>query len=141
MSAFEGMLNGNGQQFDIALDLGGRRFMPAGFSCASISTTSQTTSSAPSEARLALSADENIDGQDLYIQLKEGEVSAYYSSDFALTADIGTFGDIIDKFSAWADSLNGQSQRSLRWPGTARKTYLNNCLRALRWKRLSREQK
>ena len=130
MSAFEGMLNGNGQQFDIALDLGGRRYAGRLFLCIDLNNLANDVLGSV-EARLALSADENIDGQDLYIQLKEGEVSAYYSSDFALTADIGTFGDIIDKFSAWADSLNGQSAGVVAMAGDGTENILEQLLAGL----------
>ena len=130
MSAFEGMLNGNGQQFDIALDLGGRRYAGRLFLCIDLNNLANDILGSV-EARLALSADENIDGQDLYIQLKEGEVSAYYSSDFALTADIGTFGDIIDKFSAWADSLNGQSAGVVAMAGDGTENILEQLLAGL----------
>ena len=72
MSAFEGMLNGNGQQFDIALDLGGRRYAGRLFLCIDLNNLANDILGSV-EARLALSADENIDGQDLYIQLKEAK--------------------------------------------------------------------
>lgn len=102
--AFANVINGNGQQFDATLSLGGTVYNGRLFLSVDMNALGSDVLGAI-EARLSLSADSTFDGQDIYIQLKDGVVEGYYSKDFAVTADVGAFGEIIDKFSEWAQGL------------------------------------
>ena len=104
LGAFGGVIGGTGDQFDATLVLNDKTYYGKIFLSVDISSIGDDILGAI-EARIALSSDESIDGQDLYIELADGNINAYYSTDFALTADVNAFGDIIEKFSAWADSL------------------------------------
>ena len=104
LGAFGGVIGGTGDQFDATLVLNDKTYYGKIFLSVDISSIGDDILGAI-EARIALSSDESVDGQDLYIELADGNINAYYSTDFALTADVNAFGDIIEKFSAWADSL------------------------------------
>ena len=111
MNAFAGVLSEDGQQFEATLTTGGKTYYGRIFLSVDMAGISSDILGSI-EARIAISADETLDAQDLYIQLKDGVVEGYYSTDFALSADIGSFGGIIEKFQTWADSLSNRENEN-----------------------------
>ena len=104
--AFANVLNGQGQQFDATLTLGNTPYYGRVYLNVDMGGISSGDILGAIEARIQLSADQSFDSQDLYIELSDGKVSGYYSTGFALTADINSFGDIIDKFETWISTLD-----------------------------------
>ena len=104
--AFANVLNGQGQQFDATLTLGNTPYYGRVYLNVDMGGISSGDILGAIEARIQLSADRSFDSQDLYIELSDGKVSGYYSTGFALTADINSFGDIIDKFETWISTLD-----------------------------------
>ena len=135
--AFAGVLNGEGQQFDATLSLGGKTYYGRIFLKLDMAGLSSDVLGAI-EARVALSSDEVFDAQDIYLQLKDGKVEGYYSKDFAVTADVNSFGEIVDKFSAWADGLkanfggNGSAQTKEAEGGSSLEDVLNDLIGSLK---------
>ena len=104
--AFANVLNGQGQQFDATLTLGNTPYYGRVYLNVDMGGISSGDILGAIEARIQLSADQSFDSQDLYIEISDGKVSGYYSTGFALTADINSFGDIIDKFETWISTLD-----------------------------------
>ena len=135
--AFAGVLNGEGQQFDATLSLGGKTYYGRIFLKLDMAGLSSDFLGAI-EARVALSSDEVFDAQDIYLQLKDGKVEGYYSKNFAVTADVNSFGEIVDKFSAWADGLkanfggNGSAQTKEAEGGSSLEDVLNDLIGSLK---------
>ena len=135
--AFAGVLNGEGQQFDATLSLGGKTYYGRIFLKLDMAGLSSDVLGAI-EARVALSSDEVFDAQDIYLQLKDGKVEGYYSKNFAVTADVNSFGEIVDKFSAWADGLkanfggNGSAQTKEAEGGSSLEDVLNDLIGSLK---------
>ena len=135
--AFAGVLNGEGQQFDATLSLGGKTYYGRIFLKLDMAGLSSDVLGAI-EARVALSSDEVFDAQDIYLQLKDGKVEGYYSKNFAVTADVNSFGEIVDKFSAWADGLkanfggNSSAQTKESEGGSSLEDVLNDLIGSLK---------
>lgn len=102
LSVFGSALTSEGQQFEVTLNVGedtilyGRLYVSVDISNLSLENV---------DVRLALSADGNIDSQDLYIELSGGEVNCYYSTNFALTVNISDISDIIDSFTEFVNDF------------------------------------
>ena len=107
MNAFAGVLNGEGQQFDAVVMAGGKTYYGRVYLSLDINGISSGDILGSIDARIALSEDENIDEQDLYISFADGDIRAYYSSDFALSADVNEFSDIVSQFESWVQRLSG----------------------------------
>lgn len=107
MNAFAGVLNGEGQQFDAVVMAGGKTYYGRVYLSLDINGISSGDILGSINARIALSEDENIDEQDLYISFADGDIRAYYSSDFALSADVNEFSDIVSQFESWVQRLSG----------------------------------
>lgn len=107
MNAFAGVLNGEGQQFDAVVMAGGKTYYGRVYLSLDINGISSGDILGSIDARIALSEDENIDEQDLYISFADGDIRAYYSSDFALSADVNEFSDIVSQFESWVQGLSG----------------------------------
>lgn len=107
MNAFAGVLNGEGQQFDAIVMAGGKTYYGRVYLSLDINGISSGDILGSIDARIALSEDENIDEQDLYISFADGDIRAYYSSDFALSADVNEFSDIVSQFESWVQRLSG----------------------------------
>ena len=107
MNAFAGVLNGEGQQFDAVVMAGGKTYYGRVYLSLDINGISSGDILGSIDARIALSEDENIDEQDLYISFADGAIRAYYSSDFALSADVNEFSDIVSQFESWVQRLSG----------------------------------
>ncbi|MCD8372786.1 MAG: hypothetical protein LUD27_05755 [Clostridia bacterium] len=56
------------------------------------------------EAKVLISSDDEYTDQDVYIEFAGGEVNVYYSTGFAMTADIDEFTAVINSFTKWIDS-------------------------------------
>ena len=108
-TAFADVVNGTGDQFDATVTLGDSVYYGRIYLNVPMSAFSSSDVIGALDVRLALSADSSFDSQDLYIQLKDGEVSGYYSSDFALKVNINDFSQLISKFENWVSSLGGSS--------------------------------
>ena len=108
-TAFADVVNGTGDQFDATVTLGDSVYYGRIYLNVPMSAFSSSDVIGALDVRLALSADSLFDSQDLYIQLKDGEVSGYYSSDFALKVNINDFSQLISKFENWVSSLGGSS--------------------------------
>ena len=108
-TAFADVVNGTGDQFEATVTLGDSVYYGRIYLNVPMSAFSSSDVIGALDVRLALSADSLFDSQDLYIQLKDGEVSGYYSSDFALKVNINDFSQLISKFENWVSSLGGSS--------------------------------
>ena len=108
-TAFADVVNGTGDQFEATVTLGDSVYYGRIYLNVPMSAFSSSDVIGALDVRLALSADSSFDSQDLYIQLKDGEVSGYYSSDFALKVNINDFSQLISKFESWVSSLGGSS--------------------------------
>lgn len=94
---FSNVLTEQGQQFNISLTLGGTAYDGKIF--ARLTDLKDVLNSL--DVRVALGK-AGTGKQDLFIQFAGGEIDAYYSTDFALTANIGAIGTVIDQFKDWA---------------------------------------
>ena len=108
-TAFADVVNGTGDQFEATVTLGDSVYYGRIYLNVPMSAFSSSDVIGALDVRLALSADSSFDSQDLYIQLKDGEVSGYYSSDFALKVNINDFSQLISRFESWVSSLGGSS--------------------------------
>ncbi len=108
-TAFADVVNGTGDQFEATVTLGDSVYYGRIYLNVPMSAFSSSDVIGALDVRLALSADSLFDSQDLYIQLKDGEVSGYYSSDFALKVNINDFSQLISRFESWVSSLGGSS--------------------------------
>ena len=108
-TAFADVVNGTGDQFDATVTLGDSVYYGRIYLNVPMSAFSSSDVIGALDVRLALSADSSFDSQDVYIQLKDGEVSGYYSSDFALKVNINDFSQLISRFESWVSSLGGSS--------------------------------
>ena len=119
MNAFAGVLNGEGQQFDAVVMAGGKTYYGRVYLSLDINGISSGDILGSIDARIALSEDENIDEQDLYISFADGDIRAYYSSDFALSADVNEFSDIVSQFESWVQGLSGDGTAAADEGGSA----------------------
>lgn len=119
MNAFAGVLNGEGQQFDAVVMAGGKTYYGRVYLSLDINGISSGDILGSIDARIALSEDENIDEQDLYISFADGDIRAYYSSDFALSADVNEFSDIVSQFESWVQRLSGDGTAAADEGGSA----------------------
>ncbi|MCD7728774.1 MAG: leucine-rich repeat domain-containing protein [Clostridia bacterium] len=106
-SAFSDVLSG-GDQYAVILNAGDNTYYGLIYLSVDIATVTSDPINAI-EARVLLSSDQNYDTQDLYIEFSDGEISAYYSSDFALKANISEISDIIGDISDWIDAYSIKS--------------------------------
>lgn len=119
MNAFAGVLNGEGQQFDAVVMAGGKTYYGRVYLSLDINGISSGDILGSIDARIALSEDENIDEQDLYISFADGDIRAYYSSDFALSADVNEFSDIVSQFESWVQGLSSDGTAAADEGGSA----------------------
>lgn len=90
-NGFASVLNG-GQQFEISATLGANKYVGYVFLGLSLEDIAGSLN-------LKLSLGKSLNDQDLYVEYSNGDISAYYGDDFALTANIAAVKLEIDKFA------------------------------------------
>ena len=117
LAVFSDLLTTTGQQFDIELTLGKKTYYGALFLSVDFDGISGGTADVTSAivAKLALSADKTLDSQDLYIEYSNGNLNCYYSTGFAITADISQISSVVSGFTDFINSftVGGKSTQTM----------------------------
>ena len=96
-NGFAGVLSG-GQQFEVELLLGETLYKGYIFLGLDLADPLQTLN-------LKLSLGKSLEEQGLYAEYSNGEIKAYYSESFGMTANLSAVKLVIDEISEWANSL------------------------------------
>ncbi|MCD8308429.1 MAG: hypothetical protein LUD19_01145, partial [Clostridia bacterium] len=104
LSAFADVLD-TGDQFAFEAQLGENTYYGLIYLWLDMDTISSDTMNAI-KVKVLLSADDNYDTQDLYIEFNGGDLSVYYSDNFAMSVDINEFISDINAFSDWINSYS-----------------------------------
>jgi hypothetical protein len=102
-NSFSEVINpeGNGQEFNTTLTVGDTSYDGAiHLQIGDISDALNTI-----DARISLGK-QGSGKQDLYVEYSDGTLNAYYSDNFALTANIDSVSTALSQFSAWLAKLN-----------------------------------